>query len=76
MQFKANTRGLLSKGVVLLHDNDSPHTATHTAESLQKLKFDVMGHALNSTDVDPPLKEALRGCRFILDQEVKDVVQA
>ncbi|PNF23181.1 hypothetical protein B7P43_G02737 [Cryptotermes secundus] len=74
-------RGLLSKGVVLLHDNARPHTAAHTAETLQKLKFDVMAHPPYSPDLAPsdyhlfgPLKEALRGRRFTSDQEVKEAV--
>ena len=54
-------RGLLPKGVLLLHDNAHPHTAAHTAETLQKLILRV------SPDLAPsdyhlfgPLKEALR----------------
>ena len=54
-------RGLLSKGVVLLHNNARPHTA---AETLRKLKFQVMAHPLYSPDLAPsdyhlfcPLKE-------------------
>ena len=76
-------RGLLSKGVVLLHDNGRPHTATHTADMLWKLKFEVMGHPPYSSDFAPsdyhlfgPLKETLRGRRFTSDQEVKEAVHA
>ena len=75
-------RGLLSK-VVLLHDNALPHTAAHTAEMLQKLKFEVMSHPPYSPNLAPfdyhlfgPLKEALRGCRFTLDQKGKEAVHA
>ena len=39
---RSKRRGLLSKGVVLLHDNARPHTAAHTAETHRKLKFEVM----------------------------------
>ena len=67
------------KGIVLLHDNAHPHTA----EILRKLKFEVMAHPQYSPDFAPsdyhlvgPLKEALRGCRFTLDQEVKEAVHA
>ena len=76
-------RGLLSKGVVLLHDNARPHTAAHTAETIRKLKFELMGHPPYSPDLVPshyhlfcPLKEALKGRRFTSDQEVKDAVYA
>ena len=63
----------------VLHDNARPHTAAHTAETLQKLKFEVMAHPPYSPDLAPsdchlfgPLKEALRGRRFTSDQEVKE----
>jgi transposase len=68
---------------VLLHDNARPHTATHTSETLRKLKFDVMAHPPYSPDLAPsdyhlfdPLKEALRGRRFTSNEEVKKAVHA
>ncbi|GBN77800.1 Histone-lysine N-methyltransferase SETMAR [Araneus ventricosus] len=39
-----NRRGLLSSGVVLLHDNARPHTAVRTGEVLRKFKWDVFQH--------------------------------
>ena len=76
-------RGILSKGVVLVHDNVHPHTAAHTAELLRKNKFEVMVHPPYSPDLAPSyyhlfgtLKEALRGRRFTLDQEVKEAAHA
>ena len=76
-------RGLLSKDIVLLHDNVRPHTAVHTVETLRKLKFEVMAHPPYSPDLAPsdyhlfgPLKEALRGRRFTSDQEVNEEVRA
>ena len=72
-------RGLLSKCVVLLHDNARPHTA----ETLRKLKFEVMTHPPYSPHHAPsdyhlfgPLKEALRGRCFTSDQEVKEAMHA
>ena len=66
---RSKCRGLLSKGDVLLNDNAGPHTAAHTAETLQKLKFEVMAHLPYSPDLAlsdyhffGTLKEALRGC--------------
>jgi hypothetical protein len=41
---------LLSKGVVLLHDNNHPHISAHIAETLLKLKF-VMAHPPYSPDL-------------------------
>jgi hypothetical protein len=46
---RSKRRGLLSKDVVLLHDN----TAAYTAEALWKHKFDVMAHPSYSPDLAP-----------------------
>ena len=46
-------RGLLSKGVALLHDNGRPHTAAHTVETLRQLNFEVLEHPLSSPDLAP-----------------------
>ena len=75
--------GLLLKCVVLLHNNARPHTAAYTPEMLQKFKFEVMAHPPYSPYLVPfdyhlfgTLKEALRGRRFTLAQEVKEAVHA
>ena len=59
------------------------HTAVHTVETFQKLKFEVLAHPPYSPDLAPSdyhlfgsLKEALRGCRFTSDNELKEVVHA
>ena len=77
------SKRLLSKGVVLLHDNALPHTADRTAETLRKLEFQVMVHppyspdlALSDYHLFGLLKEALSGRRFTSDQEVKEAVHA
>ena len=82
-EIRSKRRRLLSKGVVLLHDNSRSHTAAHTANTLRKLKFEVMAHPPYSPDLAPsdyhlfgPLKEVLRGRRFTSDQEVKEVVHS
>ena len=71
------------KGIVLLHDNTCPYTAAHTVETLQKLKFEVLAHPPYSPNLAPsdyhlfgPLKEALRGRQFTLDQELKEAGHA
>ena len=68
---------------MLLRDKAHSHTTAHTAETLRKLKFEVMGHPPYSPDIAPsdyhlfgPLKEALRGRRFTSDQEMKEAVHA
>jgi histone-lysine N-methyltransferase SETMAR len=43
-KLRIKRRGLLSKGVVILHDNARPHTSAHTADTLQKLRFEVLKH--------------------------------
>jgi histone-lysine N-methyltransferase SETMAR len=74
-------QGQLSKGNALLHDSARPHTAAHTVETLQKLKFEALAHPLYSLNLAPsdyhlfsPLKEALRGRQFTSDQEMKEAV--
>ena len=73
--------GLLSSGVLLLHDNAHPHTAIHTLQTLVKLGFTVWEHPAYNPDLAPsdyhlfgPLKDALRGRRFTSDKGVKEVV--
>jgi histone-lysine N-methyltransferase SETMAR len=67
-------RGLLSKGVLPLHDNARPHT-------IQKLKFESISHPPYSPDLTPSdycvfgtLKEALQGRRFHSNDEMKEMV--
>jgi histone-lysine N-methyltransferase SETMAR len=66
-----------------LHDNACPHTAAHTVDSLKKLNFEVLEHPPYSPHLAPsdchlfgPLKQALRGCRFTTDQQLKETVYA
>ena len=80
---RSKRRVLLSKGVMLLYDNAHPHTAAHTAETLRKLKFEVIARPPYSPDLAPSnyhlfgtLKEALRGHRLTSDQEVKEAEYA
>jgi hypothetical protein len=74
-------QGRLLEGVLFLHTNAWPHTAAHTKETLQELKFEVLEHPAYSLDLATldfhlfgPLKETLRGCRFVDDDEVKEAV--
>jgi hypothetical protein len=41
-------RGNLSQGVLLLDDNAHPHSAAHTKETLQELKYEALDHPLYS----------------------------
>ena len=72
-------RGLLSKKVLLLHDNTCPHTV----DTLCALKFEVLKHPPYSLDLAPsdfnlfgPMKEHLRGQKFADDDEVMEAVQS
>jgi histone-lysine N-methyltransferase SETMAR len=64
-------RGLLSKGVLLLHNNVWPHTATPTEQTMLRLGFELLPHPPHSHNLAPsdyhifgPLKETLRDHRF------------
>ena len=72
----------LIRGVILLHDNLRPHAANTITVLLQKFKLEILGHPPYSLDLSPcdyaifgPLKKALRGKRFTLDDDVKQYVR-
>ena len=44
-------RGMLTSGVVLLHDSACPHTAAHTQALLQKFCWDLFDHQPYSPDL-------------------------
>ena len=74
-------RGLLSKKVLLLHDNARPQTASQTVETINHLGFEVLEHPAYSLDLAPSdyhlfglLKNALRGRQFSTDKEVREAV--
>jgi histone-lysine N-methyltransferase SETMAR len=78
---KSKRRGLLSKGVLLQHDNARPHTAHATTETIEALHFQCLPHPPYSPDLAPSdfhlfgrLKEALGGKTFRSDEEVQQVV--
>jgi len=74
--------GLLSRGVVLLHDNATPHTSAKTLEWLQKYNWEILQHPAYSPDLAPsdyhlfgPLKRELSGHNFTRDNELQNAVQ-
>ncbi|CAK9818349.1 Histone-lysine N-methyltransferase SETMAR [Anthophora quadrimaculata] len=74
-------RGMLSKGVSILHDNARPYVARTTVDLLQQSGWDIITHPPYSPDLAPndyhlfpKLKENLVGMRFNDDDEVKDEV--
>ena len=46
-------RGMLTSGVVLLHDNVRPHTAARAQALLQKFHWDMFDHPPYSPDLAP-----------------------
>lgn len=73
--------GLLTTGVLLLHDNARPHTATATRDLLQRFRWQVLDHPPYSPDLAPsdfhlfgPLKKHLGGLHFRTDAEVQQAV--
>jgi [histone H3]-lysine36 N-dimethyltransferase SETMAR len=74
-------RGLLSSGVVFLHDNARPHAAQKTKDLLGQFKWDVFSHPPYSPDLAPSdyflfmhMKKWLGSQRFEDDEELKDAV--
>lgn len=80
---KERRPGKLSKGIVLLHDNATPHSARVTLDLLEKkFKWEQWEHPPYSPDLSPcdfhvfgPMKEALAKERFGNDEEVKNGVR-
>jgi histone-lysine N-methyltransferase SETMAR len=71
--------GLLSSGVLLLHDNACPHAAARTQAMLQEFDWEVFEHPAYSPDLAPSdfhlfpkLNEFLGGKRMETDAEVKE----
>lgn len=46
-------RGMLSSGIVFLHDNARPHTAHCTVELLEQFKWEIFDHPPFSPDLAP-----------------------
>lgn len=79
---KSKRPGLLTEGVILLHDNARPHVSRVTSSELAKFKWEQLEHPPYSPDLSPcdfhlfgPLKKHLKGKRFNSDDELKDTVE-
>jgi histone-lysine N-methyltransferase SETMAR len=66
------------KDVLLLHVNAWPHTSLLACEAITKMGWTVLPHPAHSPDLAPsdyhmfgPVKDALRGCHFADDNELK-----
>ncbi|GFW15320.1 mariner Mos1 transposase [Trichonephila clavipes] len=77
-----NRQGLLTDGVVLLHDNARPHVSRVTQVELDKFKWETLDHPPYSPDMSPsdfhvlgPLKKHLKEKCFNSDDVIKDAVK-
>ena len=76
---KPKRPGILSGGIILLHDNARPHTANLVRDNLQRFGWETLQHPPYSPDLSPcgfhifgDLKKDIRGRRFHSDEEVQE----
>jgi histone-lysine N-methyltransferase SETMAR len=50
---RSKRRGLLSKTVLLHHDNARPHAAAARIETIKKINFELLPYPLYSPDLAP-----------------------
>ncbi|GFN92840.1 histone-lysine N-methyltransferase SETMAR [Plakobranchus ocellatus] len=69
--------GLLRRGVVLQHDNATPHSANLTQQWLQRYGWEILPHPAHSPDLAPsdfhlfgPLKRHLGGIAFETEDDL------
>ncbi|GFO34928.1 histone-lysine N-methyltransferase SETMAR [Plakobranchus ocellatus] len=69
--------GLLRRGVVLQHDNATPHSANLTQQWLQRYGWEILPHPAHSPDLAPsdfhlfgPLKRHLGGMAFETENDL------
>jgi hypothetical protein len=74
--------GLLSKGVLLLHNNARPHIAYTTVKFLNTWHWEILPHSPRSPDMAPldsrmfvKLKNHLKGLYFQTDEDVEEEVK-
>ena len=74
--------GRLTRGVILQHDNATPHTANTTRDWIQRYGWEVLPQPPYSPDLAPsdyhffgPLKRHLAGQRFTDDDILVEAVQ-
>ena len=78
---KEKRRGMVTKGVLFLHDNAPAHQALATQKKLAYLGFQCLDHPPYSLDLAPSdyqlfpgLKKQLKGRHFLSDTEVTAVM--
>ena len=81
MLIKKKWRGVLTKGVILLHDNARPHTAARTSDLMKLFNWEIFDHPPYSPDLAPSdyhlftkVKVWLATQRFHTNEELMDGV--
>jgi histone-lysine N-methyltransferase SETMAR len=71
---KSNRPGMLSNGIIILHDNAHPHTANSVRNTLQRFGWEVLQHPPYSPDLSlcdfhifGDLKRDIHGHQFFKD---------
>ena len=74
--------GRLTSGVLLQHDNATPHTANATQDWIRRFGWEVLPHPPHSPDLAPsdyhlfgPMKRHLSGQRFTDDDDLVEAVK-
>ena len=82
-EIKLKRRGMLTKGVLLLHDNAPAHSSVAACQTAARCSYQILPHPPYSPDIAPSdfflfpqLKSTLRGKHFPSDNDVIRVVEA
>jgi len=81
-EIKKKRRGMLSKSVLLLHDNAPAHSSVVACQAARDCGYEILPHPPYSPDLAPSdfflfptLKSSLRGRRFDTDNSVIAVTE-
>ena len=79
---KSKRPGMLSDGIILLHDNAHPNTTNLVRDKLQRFGWEILKHPPYRPDLSPcdfqicgDLKKDIRSRRFHLAEEVQEWVR-
>ena len=79
---KSKHPGMLSDGIILLHDNAHLHIANLARDKLQRFGWETLQYPPYRPDLSPcdfhifgDLKKDIPGCRFHLEEEVQKQVR-
>lgn len=82
-EIKKKRRGMLTRGVLLLHDNAPAHSSVAACQTARRCGFEILPHPPYSPDIAPSdfflfpaLKSDLRGQHFATDNDVISATEA